>query len=93
MVQGLTGLSAGGIPEIVQGVQVVTDPQAISDLGSLKVHWSGLAAQDQEAQHPLLTPPDQALCVGNGYVLEAVNWVRITISFAFSSLVHSSVVV
>ncbi len=71
MLQVSTLGSSGAVPEMKDGAELVTNSQAINALGTLKDNWPGLAAQDQTP----IAPPDQGLCVGNGFVLETVNLV------------------
>lgn len=54
-----------------------TDPTPISGLSGVDLTFRGLNHRDQRTANAgnqfSLEPPDQGLCVGNGYVLETIN--------------------
>jgi hypothetical protein len=63
----------GDIPHLDAGAEVVTESAAVNKQSALKSHWPGLSVHDEAGR---ISPPDQGLCVGNGFVVEAVNLVR-----------------
>ena len=64
------GKSAGNGVSVKSGTRAKSDPQFVTGFEGLNLYQQRYARGGNQFT---LEPPDQALCVGNGYVLEAVN--------------------
>jgi hypothetical protein len=79
-LQNSLGAKAGEIPHLATPTPLVLDAMSANSNYSrhLKSLWQGLDVHDEGGR---IAPPDMGLCVGNGFILQAVNLVLYLLAF------------